>query len=75
MFIVQLKEMSDSLLLQQLFSVFKYLFIGPLTSTQEYDLESIRKAKKLRICIYQTFFFFLMDLCRNSTFSPNTYAS
>jgi len=33
MFIVQLKEMSDSLLLQQRFHVFKYLFIGPLTST------------------------------------------
>lgn len=58
MFIAQMKEVSDSLLLQQLFHVFKYLFIGHLTSTHKYDLESTFKAKKLRICIYQTFFFF-----------------
>lgn len=33
MLAVQLKKVSDSLLLQELFNVFKYLFSGPLLST------------------------------------------
>lgn len=33
MLVVRLKKASDSLLLQGLFNVFKYLFIGPLLST------------------------------------------